>query len=323
LVEVGPDETIEKGAKVCVYKNDDKKVECGTVIKVKGKKLYVKVGKHVRRIKKGMTVKVEDDQDSTDKTADTGDQETSTGDEAADYQGQASPFKIWGLYIPALATPSAYNKLAYAAPAAEPAPTLWSTDKKAASALVGFGLAIGIPVGPFSINPGLRYRKYTPSQVDYDYDPNKPNPYVRVEEQATSYGLYTDFQYFRTAMTPSLSLNLTVGGDIDMSTVTFKATKLDDTNSSEVLISSATSKLSVFSLRFGGSFDYLFLKSFGVTAGLNFLLPLAQFGKGFSGKQATDQARGVADPDADLKSALAHDKNSIGYELSLGVVYAM
>lgn len=325
-VDLEEDETVEKDTEICFMTEAGKKVDCGSVTKVKGTQALVKVksAKKLKKIKPGMAAKVGS---ASDKTAEGKDKAGEGGEEEADsgksYKGKKAPFRIWGTYTAGLATPAVYNKLGYSAPTDAAPSTLWNSDKKVSQALFGFQLQFGIPLGAFSLNPGFRYRQYTPSLIDADYIPNRENPYVSTEEKATATALILDFQYFRMPFSPMFALNLTSGLDIDQSTVTVKSTKKDDSGGTpESELAKATSKLTVISLRLGAGMDLLFAKVFGGTIGPTLMVPLTETGKTFSGNLADDEARGQADPGEDLKKALGHQKNSLAYELALGIMLA-
>ena len=65
-IELEEDETMEKGANVCFFTEAGKKVDCGTVAKVKGTVALVKVEntKKLKKIKAGMVAKVGEKADS-------------------------------------------------------------------------------------------------------------------------------------------------------------------------------------------------------------------------------------------------------------------
>ena len=183
---------------------------------------------------------------------------------------------------------------------------------------LSFNLEAGIPLGSFSLDPGLRYRRFTAAVVDADYIPQRQNPYVSTEETASALGLFVDFQYFRLPFFGASGLNLTTGLDVDNSTVTLKAaTKSDDaTVQASGVTASADSKLTVISLRLGAGVDLLFAKVFGVTAGLTVMVPMTEVGKKFSGSLTdADSSRVPADSGKDLQAALDHKKNSVAYEI--------
>ena len=319
-VELDEEETHAKDDELCFFTKKGKQVACGTVTKVSksAATITVKVEslKDAKKVRPGMGVGAEGEAPEAAATAGKG-----AKTEKA-YKGKKSPFRIWGFLNPAIASPAVFKKVSYLAPETEPAETLWSADEDVKSTLIGFGLQVGIPMGAFSLNPGFRYRSFTGSVVDADYVPQRASPYASVEQSATALGFFLDFQYYRMPIGSIMWLNMTSGIDADMSTVNVKATKVDDTTDEESSIVDATSKLTLLSLRVGAGLDFLFTKSFGAQFGLNLLVPLAEFGKSFSGSFADDEGRGLADPGADLETALAHKKGGIGIDATLGLVIA-
>lgn len=320
--ELDDEEVMEKDAVVCIFNDDDKKLGCGKVVKVKDSTVTIKfeTPKGMKKMKPGMTAKLgevpaADGEESAEATP-------KKGKNAKEPRVKNSPFRVWVSYSPALATPAVYNKLGYEAPSNETPDTLWDDDKKTASTLFGVNLQVGIPLGAFSLNPGFRYRKFTPSVVDSDYIPQRENPYVSTEQTASATGVWVDFQFFRIPFSGASSFWMSSGVDMDMSTVTLKATKKDDsgqTPSSE--IAKADSKLTVISLRVGAAADIVFAKVFGVSIGTTIMVPLSETAK-FSGDLSEGEARGQADAGDDLKESLGHKKNSAAYEISLGGVLA-
>lgn len=324
-IALGEDETMEKDALVCVFTESGKKVDCGTVKSVKGTVAIVvfKSTKKFKRLKVGMQAKVGAEppgtEDDTEASANTAKKPKNAVKEG---KTTKSPLRIWALYSAALSTPAVYNKLGYAAPSSETPETLWSDDKTTKSSLFGFNFQVGIPLGAFSVNPGFRYRKFTPSVVDSDYVSQRADPYTSTDETASALGIWTDFQFYRMAFSGASSFWLSSGIDMDMSTVTLKTTKKDDSGATaETEIAKAESKLSVLSLRLGAATDLVFTKVFGVSVGTTIMIPLSASGK-FSGDLADGEGQGQADPGEDLKKALGHKKNTVAYELSLGAVLA-
>lgn len=320
VITLDDGEIYEKGASICFFSASGKKIDCGTVAKIKGSQASVKLKSRtkMKRIKVGSPAHPEEGATGVGDGA-----EASPDGEAAASPAKTSPFRVWASYSPALATPAKFNKLGYAAPTVDAPDTLWKSDAAVASALFGFNLQVGIPMGSFALIPGLRFRTYTPSLIDADYIPQKENPYVSTEEKASALGLWVDFQFFRMPMLSQSALWLASGIDVDSSTVTLTSTKKDDSGKiPQSELGKATSKLTVASLRFSSGFDFVFAKPFGAFFGLTMMVPLAEFGSAFSGSLGDDEARGQADPGEDLKKSIGHTKNSLAYEVSIGTMLA-
>jgi hypothetical protein len=298
------------------------------VSKVKGSLVTVKV-KKPKKVKDGMTMKAEagegDEASGSGSGSGSGDDEDKPkkgkkkDEKRASKKGQ-NPFRLVGYYGLPVRTPAQYNKIAYSAPETAAPTTLWSKDKVINSASLGLGFEAAIPLGKLALIPGARYRSFTPSLIDSDFNKGKLNPYVSTEEKATAIGAYVDVQYLRLNLAPIIAVNLLAGLDLDMSTVTVKATKKDDTPGiAAAEAASATSKLNVVSLRLGANMDVMALKVIGGRIGLGVMVPLAAFGASFNGKLAEDRALTTPGGD-DLKQAIGHKKSSLGLELQVGGV---
>jgi hypothetical protein len=316
-VDLEEDETAEVGTTICFLTPAGKDIDCGDVTKVKGTMVLVKMtsAKKLKRIKPGGAARIGEAAED--------DAETEAPAKGV-AKNKKQPFRVWGYYSPGLATPTAYNKVGYGAPATGETPTsLWEADKKITQTYFGFALQVGIPVSHFSINPGVRYRSYNPSVVDADYVKKQENPYVSTEETANAIGFWTDFQYLRISFTPSIGLGLTGGLDFDMSTVTMKTEKKDDTGATpEAEVASATSKLTVVSLRLGATLDFMFVKVFGSSLAINLQIPLAETGRKLDYAFEEGEDRGLEDPKDDFQKQLGHGKNTAGLEIALGPVLA-
>lgn len=346
-VEIMPDdgETMEKDQTVCIFDEKEKKRGCGKVSSVKGDgTVVVRIGsaKKLKKIKEGMsaTVSVDSLNEGADAAAEV--DPGAVGDDSAKGKKKGKrarakgkkakksakkmgpPLRFWLDYGKFVAAPATYKKLSYNAPTDEAPSTLWSSDKES-SDTAGFNFQVGIPLAGFSLNPGVRYRTYTPSVVDADYVKQRANPYVSTDQQGTAYGAFVDFAFLRIPFIPQIAFNTSAGLDVDMSTVTIDAKKeTDDPTNSPIegsdTITSLTSKLTVISLRLGTGFDFVF-GVFGGHFGLNLLLPVSESGS-VSGSFGDGEDRGVEDQKEDLKRALAHKKNGYAGELLLGLMLA-
>lgn len=300
-------EVAENGDSICVYSAKNKKISCGSVVRVSDDSAYVKFfsKKDLKKIKKGFRTAV-----------------IGGGSAVADTSGKSSGFKLWAGYMPAIMTPAVYNNLGYSAPS-EGTSTLWEPDSAVTSALFGVGLQGSFAVGRIALIPGLRYRIFDTKNVDDDYNPGRTNPYVSTTTSSTAIGLFTDARLFEKSVGSMLAFYAVSGVDIDMSTVTIKSEKKDDTGATaEASVASATSNLTVISLRAGGGFNLIPYKPFGVSAGINFLLPLLELGKKFAGSLEENESRGLAEPGEDFKDKLGHKKNGFGLDVQLSVLLA-
>jgi len=331
-VELVDDETFEKDSEVCFFDDADKEIACGKVTKVKGTAVTVKVtaAKKLKKVTEGMVAKPKGEAAGTEEEAAPKKGKKGAAKKGKEKDKGKNPLRIIGIYNPALSSPFVYKKLAYAAPSSTTPDTLWSQDKTIGTTMkdnpLSLTMQVAIPLGNFSIAPGVRYRSYKPSLIDADYILNRENPFVRTEMSATSFGLIVDFMYYRGARMPGLIFaDLTGGLDVDNSTVSLTAKKEDDSGQASAVtgdVGKATSKLTVVSLRVGAGVEAMFLKLIGVRLGLNLMVPFLETGGTFSGEISDEESRGQEDPGADLKKALDHKKSSMAIEISFGGVLA-
>ena len=338
-LDVGDGETVAKGDTYCVVGPKKKPIECGKVVKIKGKVAIIALASSAKigKIKKGMAAK-NSGGDSDDTAAGGGDSDDASDSAAAAHtksksKGEArsgggapkgTPFRLWLLADPAPASPFTYKQITYKAPDGTATPsTLWAPGKAPGLALFSVGGQIGIPIGKSAINLGARMRTFSPpSSVDTDYTVGVQNPYANTAVSAKSFGGWMDFQLMHKAMTSNLFFNFLPGLDLDYSTVSVTATKKNDNGPDSGSIVTATSKLMVVSLRLGANIDVFFGKSFGLTIGGTALIPLAPLSPALTASFPTGEDRGLADPVTDLKTALGHKKNSLGLEALAAVFVA-
>ncbi len=309
LLDVGADETLETETEICIFNENDKKTDCGTITKIKGKTATVKMKskKKIKKIKPDMAARAPDSDGSDG--AEGGSSKSASG---------KMPMGLLGRYLYTIAAPSTFKRNGYVVPVSKTPSTLWKDEGTVSDSGLGFSLAFAIPVSKYAIIPGFRYRVAS-VEVISDYASDRRDPYVSTLTTASNLGLFADFQFLRMPLGSIALFNMSSGLDIDASTVTFKAEKRDDTGATPTTpIATATSKLTVLSLRVSGGLDFMFGKSFGVSSGLNVLLPLAAFGASFSSKMEDSEKRGVEDPQTDLKNAVGHKKNGFGAEFYLG-----
>lgn len=331
-VELEEGETFEKGAAVCFFGEDGEKGECGTISRIKDSVARVKV-KKPKKLKVGMTMKLDEplaaDGEASGSASGSGSGSGSGSEEGEKTSKKAakkkaaskkSPLRLVGYAGLPVRTPSTFNKIAYAYPETTTPSTLWSKDSAVASAAVQLAGEVAIPVGKFAVVPGVRYRLFTPSSIDSDYEKGMLNPYITTEQKASSFGFYTDFQYLRFNPASFLAVNLLAGIDIDMTTVTLTATSKDERPTGVTAeAASATSKLSVASLRLGANTDIMMIKILGARVGFGVMLPLAAFGAKFSGK--VTNTHGLSDDaaaTADLKKSIDHKKAKYAAEIDIG-----
>jgi len=336
-LDVEDGETVAKGDTYCIIGPKKKPVDCGKVVKIKGKVAVIALasGAKIGKIKKGMVAKNSGGGSSVagagapDDVGDSAAAPTAKSKAKNDVRSSGSspkgaPLRLWLLADPAPASPFTYKQITYKAPDGTATPsTLWAPGKAPGLAIFSFGGQIGIPIGSSAINLGARMRTFSPpSSVDTDYTVGVANPYANTAVSAKSFGGWMDYQLMHKAISPTLFFNFLPGLDLDYSTVSVTATKKNDNAPDSGSIVTATSKLMVVSLRLGANVDVFFGKSFGLTIGGTALIPLAPLSPALTASFPTGEERGLADPVTDLKTALGHKKNSIGLEALAAVFFA-
>jgi hypothetical protein len=310
------EDAYKKGDELCIYNSKNKKIECGTVTIVRSTSVVVKLPskKNIKKIKKGMQVSAEGASDKKSTAT------TKTTTRSAQNKDGFSLKLGWS---PAIVSPSTFNSVGYLAPTSETPATLWEADEPVTETLLGAAMQVSFPVGSLAVMPGLRFRKFVPSRVDTNYFPKRLNPFVSSLTTGTAIGLFTDLRFLNGGVGSAFGYYASGGLDIEMSSLVFKSTKKDDSGGTpESNMASAESSLTVISLRGGVGLNLLPFKPFGATLGINLLLPLAEFGKKFSGSIEGAETKGLADPGGDLKTALGHKKNKFGADAQMSVLLA-
>ena len=302
------------GQEACFSDAANKKLACGKIIKIQKGKILVKIAdsSKLSKIKKGMKVTLPG---ATSKSSNS----------ASGALKPKSPFVLRLVWTPALLGPITYNKVSYSPPSTNPAlkSALWKSDQLIRTAFIAFGFESTVPLGPsFGITPGFRYRAYTGSSLETDYDPaDKVNRYASIVQKMTALGFWTDLQLLRFPVGSSMAFAVNSGLDFEMSTATLEAKKHDARTSSELDLATMTSKLSAVSLRLGAAFDAFFLGPAGATLGVTVLIPMIATGKSVSAKTEDEFTPRSEDDVADLTEALNHKKASFGAEMTLGLAF--
>lgn len=310
MIDEGSNSGFNRGARVCFYR-DDRKKGCGRVGKAKADKAIVRVkSKIIKSIKKGMTAKLVDEKGVA----------ISESSGSSEYTLALRP-----LYVGSIMTPATYNTVTYSA--SSNADTNWESKETRSSAIFGFGLEVEYLFGSSSgIAFGVKYRPYCKldftcvSISDTDYSAENGSLYVQSEQSAESIGVYLDYVYM-IKLSKGSSLNLGGGLDFDMSSVSLSSKQLDDNSDANNPVASASSSLSVISLRINPSY-VVFFDPIGITIGLPILIPLTTTGASFSGEVTDESAAArVTDPVADLEASIDHKNGSVGLDLVLGIFF--
>ena len=309
----------KKGVKICFFNEDKKRLGCAKVakstpdyslIRIKSKKLLA-------RIKKGMTAEL---QNGAGVEASG---EVTVAEGSSDFRNN---LKLGYLFT--AITPTKFNKLTYKAPSSASASgldSLWEAESVTSRSLFsviaegefGIGASIALAIG-------LRYRMFGAYEAtsDYNTDPTLIEKYVALEQESSSVGIYSDFNFLSIAFTPSFIWNLSSGIDIDMPSVDFKATQKSDAGSDSVDIASYKSSMTLLSLRLGTDLTYVLSPIGLIIPGITLVVPLTSFGDKESATvndpQAAMLSAGQEGGKADLIKSVGHVKNSFALEVLLG-----
>lgn len=308
-------EVFAKGDDVCIFE-DEQQVACGKVRRVtKSGRAYVRIGTKAQfsKVKKGLIAKKED-----------GDTSTTSG-EASSASGAKQPFRVWIDYSGQVMAPTTFKKISYAKSGTGiTRSSLWDQGDDNGSALLGAKLGFAIPFGTSAINTGFRFQKFTDVIVQSDYIDGNADQYVETNQTGSSMGLWFDYNLMTMAIGSSSRIDFYSGLDIDMSTVNLKATHLSDNSTDTVSgeFATATSKLTVASLRVGSDFAFMFVPSFGANFGVDLLIPLAVISESFEAS-VSDSVAASQTPDLkqdeDLKDALGHTKAGFALGVNIGI----
>ena len=95
MIDLEEDETAEKGTEICFYTGAGKKVECGSVVKVKNTTALVKIDdeEKLKKIKAGMAAKIgggdaDDEEDKGDKDKDKGEKKKKKAKKKKEEEGR-------------------------------------------------------------------------------------------------------------------------------------------------------------------------------------------------------------------------------------------
>ncbi len=324
VLDSGSEGGLKKGMNVCFNDSKGKQIDCGKIVSLKKKTSTVKLNKaaSARRLKRGMEAIT--------------DGEAAVASASSSKAGAKYRRNVKTMYIMTPMFPSTYQKLAYAPPPVTgDAETLWEPIGEPDISVMGFGAEVEMGIGAtMSTAIGFRMRLHRDfaSEADYiqreltaDGQKQAIPEYVEALQTTSAMGFWADFYFYDVRFGQSLSLRLGSGIDMDMSTVTVKATQKDDRADQATIgeFVTATSKLSVISLRLIPSLNF-FIDPVGFTLTPVVLVPLAAMGAAFSGENLDTHAAnlGGVDPMEDLKAALGHDKGSMSLMITLSAFFA-
>lgn len=323
MIDEGKNTGFTKGSEVCFYDNEDTEIHCAKVYKAKKTKAIIKIRKkkHFKKIKKGMTVKL--------KNADTEQTQAKVASEESQQEGamEATPstrgtnIKIG--YVLSPITPSVYNVFYYGDPNQTAVNTLWKADRTSSLSPVGFGIELGIAIGSYDLNLGLRSRAYKPFTISANYTPERAF-YAETKLNADSQGVWIDFTWMK-AQFGTFSIDFGNGIDVDLSNLTMETTqKNDNDGGSEVTLYEATSNFTTISLRNNLNFNFFF-DPIGFQLGGSVLVPLSGSLADditVSDPQADQYLGGDNTPEEDVRAAINHRMSSVALELFVSAYYS-
>ncbi|NRA65780.1 MAG: hypothetical protein HRU19_14920 [Pseudobacteriovorax sp.] len=313
-IDEGKNNGFEKGKEVCIYAEDETEITCAKIIRAKNKRSYIKIRKKktFRKIKKGMAVKLKEGI-SQEATAEGGELTPTPA-------SRGTNIKVG--YVLSPMTPSVYNALYYADPNETAVNTLWKADRTASLSLAGAGIEFGLGIGSFDLNLGFRVRQYKPFTIRANYTPNR-SFFSETDIQASSQGVWIDFTYLKLQR-GTFSIDVGTGIDIDISNVTMETRQKDDNDTTDTLLYEVTSDLTTISLRLLNLNLNFFFDPIGFQLGSSVLLPVSASASEsitVEDPQATSFLTGI-EAEEDVKQALNHRKNDVGFEFFVSTFYA-
>ena len=322
LVHVNDISTLKSGQEACVTDVRGKKIVCGKITKMQKGKVLVKFSNPAKlaAVKKGMKVAF------TGSKKVGGSEKFVEEEPASPSNSRKNSMVVRALWVPALLGPVTYNKIAYNPPSTTEGQkdALWISDQLIKTSFLAFGASVTIPFGPsMGLTPGFRYRSYSGSTLETDYDLTNKKKYASITQSMTAIGLWTDFQVLRIPFGSTTAMTASGGLDFEMSTAKTVANLNDETDDSSAGLADSTSKLSVISLRLGTGVDAFFLGSVGVNIGVNLLVPLVALGKSITTSTEDPQSARSEDDIADFNAALNHKKASFGLDITLGLAMSL
>lgn len=317
LIDMGKDDGITKGMKICFFKKSKKrKAACGKVIKAWGNKAYVRV-KRISKIKKGMQAAI-----------------SSKGKKKKGKEMMAkgsNPHLLKVNYIMTLATVSAYNNLSYQYDQNNGTfSSLWEPVTAANAALLGFGADYEMPLGKNTLGLGVKYKQYTSSQgkagsfITSDFG-NQATRFILVSQTATAFGFFADYLYLNFDLSKNLKIKVGNGVDFDIASMTMTADERDDNDGSiNKRIYEVSSSATTISLRTVAN-AYMMFGKFGLGGGVNLMIPLTTSLKqtAASDNQFANQLGGNITPEEDVLKMIDHRKNGFGMEFIFSAFYAL
>lgn len=309
VIDIGSNDDVTKGSKVCIIRPNGKKAACGTVRRVTATKSFVRINpKRFKRVKKGMTAEIS---------------ETTAKKSMAANAATSGSIVFRGNYIFALMPPTTFQQILFS-PGTDQE-SAWSDEGVAQPPQedpLNLGLEVSFPIFGMDLGVGfrLRNRKFISTA---DYEAQTRDPYVETTLTESATALWFTAYFLKTDVGIG---QLTVGGglDIDMATLNISVLQKSDSGD-ESEIFSGTSKLMIISLAGTSHLDIKITESFGAFFGTRLLFPVSGGVGSLAGDDITDAsvvASTTANPNDDLAASINYKAASFGVAFHIGAMLA-
>lgn len=310
IIDAGTDDGIDIGDTVCLRDDQDKEVGCGSVESLRKHYAGVKLDPLVAsKLKKFNTADLS-------KRLSTSDQDRN--EEQGNAGAQTHHLSVHYLY--SLRTPFTYKIPRYDLNAdTTGVGSLWRSDRLIQSSNSGARMSYSWRWGEnLSLATGFSYRTMPRDTLLVDYQIDDPTIYLETITTASSMAIHGDAElHYKFGDLEVLPL---AGFDFDHSMIQFAATQKGGVTNHNV--NKMQSTMLTTSLRLGLRIQYWF-GAIGLSTGATALLPAfgtaqttATSGTPKAGTSADQQNSATSE----LKSSLAHRRNSWGSEWSMGLI---
>ena len=311
VISGGRNEGISKGMTICFY-DDEKKIACGKVRKVKAKIANVKVKKSkIKKIKKGFSAEIVD---------------SLLARKGSKKKGKTakSVYEARLLHLPYVlsSTQTSYDLLFYNGDRASPdsGEPLWNSDGPYGSAnqsAITMSFGVEFEMKHLGLRVGARYKTFQTYEFDSDFNAFDDFLFVTTTTSATALGFYWDYGF---EIFPDISTGL--GMDFDNTEISIDATRFNENTNEVLLAHQIRASSGVLSLRVPIRYDGLFFDPIGVTLGCNLILPITQL----TSSTGLTSDEGVLPKNSEntlqeTEKILNMKANSFAFELALGIHY--
>ena len=301
VIDMGENDGVSVGDRICFYGLGGGKKACGTVRRVKARKAYVRVKKsRYRKVRRGMEARI-----------------ASGGGGGSFSKSDIKLFHIYGHVAP-----TTFKKLTFKPLETNAQPdTAWKQIGDASAAIFpSFGGELNIPMGGMAFGLGGRFRgRYFSSEADYD---NQPQNFMETIIQENAFGGWLNL-YYNNINLGGLYLQMGLGLDADISSLTISLTQKSDEGAenpvfdgTQTLTSLAVTSTNYLHIALGGGF--------GLILGLKLQMPVSGEASVMEGEPMVDteviKASGSLDPIEDLQASLGYQKSGFAFALHSGII---